>query len=81
MTDPPMDQAEHARIFAEVTRRLLCAAVDFARAVAPVLSPDDVARIYAGIGAYLAGGPACEAGPALLREIADRLEAAPETCN
>lgn len=74
MTDE-QDQAEHARIYGEVSRQLMRVAVDFARGVSPTLSPLDVAKIYAATGAWLAMTVVGAAGAAaLLRQLADALE-------
>lgn len=68
-------QAEHARIFGAVSRRITQAAIEFTREVQSTLTPLDVARAYLATAATLAGMTAGrDAVIAMLRSLADSLE-------
>jgi len=69
------DQAEHARIFGEVAKAFMRAAVDFTKDTRSTFSVTDVAKLYILAGAWLVAGAFDRtAAVTMLRELAAGLE-------
>lgn len=82
MSDHNDPQADHAELYAAVARKFIEAAAQFTREVNPRLSAADVSRLYLTVATALAIDQAGPAGAAaLLRSVADALEAGPVVAN
>lgn len=71
----PEQQAEHARLYGVVAKRVMQVVAEFARGVQGAFTPVEVGQMFAGAGAWLATTLIGRDGAVgMLREIADALE-------
>ncbi|HKQ14445.1 MAG TPA: hypothetical protein VJT80_13505 [Steroidobacteraceae bacterium] len=72
----PSSAPTHAELFGDTSRALMAGALEFARGVRQTFTPDEVARMYLGVGAWLAAASVGkDRASTMLRELAEGIEA------